>query len=117
VLRFAQEGAKIMAVDCELRSAEETASMVKQDGGECIAFEADVTKEPTLAAAVAAAEKRWGRIDILHYNVGVSIPGGDASLLDLTEEAFDRISAINLRGATMAQAMMAGDLRPTVKRS
>jgi NAD(P)-dependent dehydrogenase (short-subunit alcohol dehydrogenase family) len=70
VLRFAQEGAKIMAVDCELGSAEETASMVKQDGGECIAFEADVTKEPTLAAAVAAAEKRWGRIDILHYNVG-----------------------------------------------
>ena len=102
VLRFAQEGAKIMAVDCELRSAEETASMVKQDGGECIAFEADVTKEPTLAAAVAAAEKRWGRIDILHYNVGVSIAGGDASLLDFTEEAFDRISAINLRGAIMA---------------
>ena len=91
-----------MAVDCELRSAEETASMVKQDGGECIAFEADVTKEPTLAAAVAAAEKRWGRIDILHYNVGVSIAGGDASLLDFTEEAFDRISAINLRGAIMA---------------
>jgi len=102
MLRFAQEGAKIMAVDCELGSAEETASMVKQDGGECIAFEADVTKEPTLAAAVAAAEKRWGRIDILHYNVGVSIAGGDASLLDFTEEAFDRISAINLRGAIMA---------------
>src|SRR6516164_5964059 len=102
VLRFAQEGAKIMAVDRDLRSAEETASMVKQSGGECIAFEADVTKEATLAAAVAAAEKRWGRIDILHYNVGVSIAGGDAPLLDFTEEAFDRISAINLRGAIMA---------------
>jgi NAD(P)-dependent dehydrogenase (short-subunit alcohol dehydrogenase family) len=44
VLRFAQEGAKIMAVDRELRSAEETASMVKQGGGDGIAFEADVTK-------------------------------------------------------------------------
>jgi len=101
VLRFAEEGAKVMAVDRDLASAEETVSLVKK-GGECVAFEADVTKEATLAAAVAAAHKRWGRIDILHYNVGVSIAGGDAPLLDFTEEAFDRISAINLRGAIMA---------------
>jgi NAD(P)-dependent dehydrogenase (short-subunit alcohol dehydrogenase family) len=86
-LRFAQEGAKVMAVDRDLASAEETASLVAKAGGDCIAVEADVT---------------WGRIDILHYNVGVSIAGGDAPLLDFTEEAFDRISAINLRGAIMA---------------
>ncbi|HYT58353.1 MAG TPA: SDR family NAD(P)-dependent oxidoreductase [Verrucomicrobiae bacterium] len=101
VLRFAQEGAQVMAVDRDLRSAEETVSMVKQGGGEYVAFEADVTKEATLAAAIAAAHKRWGRIDVLHYNVGVSIAGGDAPLLDFTEEAFDRITAINLRGAIM----------------
>jgi NAD(P)-dependent dehydrogenase (short-subunit alcohol dehydrogenase family) len=100
-LRFAQEGAKVMAVDRDLPSAEETASMIKQEGGECVAFEADVTKEATLAVAIATAQKRWGRIDILHYNVGVSIGGGDAPLLDFTEAAFDRISAINLRGAIM----------------
>ena len=76
--------------------------MVKQSGGECLAFKADVTQEATLAAAIAAAHKAWGRIDILHYNVGVSIAGGDAPLLEFTEEAFDRISAINLRGAIMA---------------
>jgi NAD(P)-dependent dehydrogenase (short-subunit alcohol dehydrogenase family) len=91
-----------MAVDRDLASAEETVSMVKQEGGEGVAFEADVTKEATLAAAIAAAHERWGRIDILHYNVGVSIAGGDAPLLNFTEEAFDRISAINLRGAIMA---------------
>jgi NAD(P)-dependent dehydrogenase (short-subunit alcohol dehydrogenase family) len=102
VLRFTQEGAKVMAVDRDLRSAEETTSMVKQSGGECVAFKADVTQEATLAAAIAAAHKAWGRIDILHYNVGVSIAGGDAPLLEFTEEAFDRISAINLRGAIMA---------------
>jgi NAD(P)-dependent dehydrogenase (short-subunit alcohol dehydrogenase family) len=102
VLRFAQEGAKVMAVDRDLRSAEETAAMAKGGGGECVAFEADVTKETTLAAAMAAAHKRWARIDILHYNVGVSIAGGDAPLLDFTEEAFDHINAINLRGAIMA---------------
>ena len=102
VLRFAEEGAKVMAVDRDIASAEETVAMVKQRGGQCVAFEADVTKEATLGAAIAAAHKRWGRIDILHYNVGVSIAGGDAPLLDFTEDAFDRISAINLRGAIMA---------------
>jgi NAD(P)-dependent dehydrogenase (short-subunit alcohol dehydrogenase family) len=101
-LRFAQEGAKVMAVDCAFSSAEETALIVKKQGGECFAFEADVTKEATLAETMAAAQKRWGRIDILHYNVGVSIAGGDAPLLDISEEAFDRVSAINLRGAIMA---------------
>jgi len=102
VLRFAQEGARVMAVDRDLSSAEETARMAGREGGECIAFEADVTREATLAAAIEAAHKRWGRIDILHYNVGVSIAGGDKPLLEITEEAFDRVSAINLRGAIMA---------------
>jgi NAD(P)-dependent dehydrogenase (short-subunit alcohol dehydrogenase family) len=102
VLRFAQEGASVMAVDNNLASAEETVAMVRQSGGACVAFEADVTREATLAAMVEAARKRWGRIDILHYNVGLSIAGGDAPLDRITEEAFDRISAINLRGAIMA---------------
>ena len=102
VLRFAREGAKVFAVDRALASAEETAALAKKEGGECVAFEADVTREATLKAAVAAAEQRWGRVDILHNNVGVSIAGGDASPLDITEEAFDRIAAINLRGTIMA---------------
>ena len=99
VLRFAQEGAKVMAVDNNLSSAEETVAMARQSGGECIAFEADVTKEATLAAMIEAAQRRWGRIDVLHYNVGVSIAGGDAPLDQITEASFDRIATINLRGA------------------
>jgi NAD(P)-dependent dehydrogenase (short-subunit alcohol dehydrogenase family) len=103
VLRFAQEGARVLAVDNRLASAEETAAMVAQGGaGECVPFAADVTKEATLAAAMAEARRRYGRIDILHYNVGLSIAGGDAPLAEITEEAFDRICAINLRGAVMA---------------
>ena len=102
VLRFAQEGARVLAVDRSMASAEETAAMVAQEGGECVAFAADVTREATLAAAMRAAVERWGRIDILHNNVGVSIAGGDKPLLELTEDAFDRVSAINLRGTIMA---------------
>jgi NAD(P)-dependent dehydrogenase (short-subunit alcohol dehydrogenase family) len=102
VLRFAQEGAKVLAVDRSLASAEETAALAVKGGGTCMAFEADVTKEASLAAAIAAAQQRWGRVDILHNNVGVSIAGGDAPPMEITEEAFDRIVAINLRGTVMA---------------
>jgi NAD(P)-dependent dehydrogenase (short-subunit alcohol dehydrogenase family) len=102
VLRFAQEGAKVMAVDNNLASAEETAAMTRQAGGDCIAFAADVAEEKTLIAMVDAARTRWGRIDILHYNVGMSIAGGDAPLDQITEAAFDRIATVNLRGAIMA---------------
>jgi NAD(P)-dependent dehydrogenase (short-subunit alcohol dehydrogenase family) len=102
VLRFAEEGAKVMAVDNNLSSAEETVAIARQSGGECFAFEADVADEMTLAAMVEAARQRWGRVDILHYNVGVGIAGGDAPLDEITEAVFDRIATINLRGAIMA---------------
>ena len=102
VLRFAQEGARVMAVDRDLAAAEETAAMATKAGAECVAFSADVTDEAALAAMIAAAHARWGRIDILHNNVGVSVAGGDASPLEITTEAFDRITAINLRGTIMA---------------
>jgi len=101
-IRFAQEGARILAVDRDIESASETAALATKNGAECIAFEADVTNEATLAEAVGFAQKQWGRIDILHNNVGVSVSGGDTPLLELTEETFDRVQAINLRGTMMA---------------
>ena len=101
-LRFAQEGARILVVDRIIGSAEESAAMAAEEGAECVPFEADVTNESTLAAAIRAAEARWGRIDILHNNVGVSIGGGDKPLDELTEETFDRVCGINLRGTIMA---------------
>src|SRR5262249_36261790 len=105
VLRFVQEGAKVLAVDNNLASAEETVAMARQSGGaggNCVAVGAGGTKDRTRAAPVRAARGRWGRIDVLHYNVGVSIAGGDAPLTEISEAAFDRIMTINLRGAIMA---------------
>ena len=102
VLRFVQEGAKVLAVDNNVSSAQETVALAQQAAGECVAFEADVAVEATLVAMVEAARRRWGRVDVLHYNVGVSIAGGDAPLDEITEDAFDRITTINLRGAIMA---------------
>lgn len=101
-IRFGQEGARLLVVDRDLDSAKATAELVSNEGAECLAFEADVTREATLLAAVEFAKKRWGRLDILHNNVGISVAGGDSPLLELTEATFDRIHAINLRGTVMA---------------
>ncbi len=99
---FAREGARVLAIDCNLDSAEETVALIEKDGGEAYAFRADVTDETSLRAAVAACLDRWERVDVLHYNVGVSIAWGDAQVTEITTEAFDRIVAINLRGMVMA---------------
>jgi len=99
---FAREGAKVLCVDNRLESAQETADLISKAGGTAAGFQADVTKEAEMKAAVDEAVKRWGRLDTLHYNVGVSLGGGDKSPLEITEEAFDKVNAINLRGFIMA---------------
>ena len=101
-LTFAREGAKVLCVDHNLASAEETVDMIRKGQGTAFPFKADVAKETDIKAFVADAHKRWGRIDILHNNVGVSISGGDAELLDITEQAFDRCVAINLKSCILA---------------
>jgi NAD(P)-dependent dehydrogenase (short-subunit alcohol dehydrogenase family) len=101
-LTFAREGAKVLCVDHNLASAEETVEMIAAKDGIAAAFKADVTKNAELRAMVADAMALWGRIDILHNNVGVSLAGGDAELTQITEEAFDRCVAINLRSCIFA---------------
>jgi len=98
-IRFAAEGARVLCADRNLDSAQETA---RQAGNGAVAITVEATQEATLAAAIAEAVRLWGRLDILHYNVGLSLAGGDASPTEITEEAFDRVVAINLRGFVMA---------------
>jgi NAD(P)-dependent dehydrogenase (short-subunit alcohol dehydrogenase family) len=101
-LTFAREGAKVLCVDRDLTSAQETVDMIAAKGGTAAAFRADVTRDAEIRAMVADAMKRWGRIDVLHNNVGVSLAGGDAELLAISEEAFDRCVAINLKSCILA---------------
>jgi NAD(P)-dependent dehydrogenase (short-subunit alcohol dehydrogenase family) len=101
-LTFAREGARVLCVDHHLDSAQETVDMIVAKGGTAAAFKADVTQNAELEAMVEDAKTRWGRIDILHNNVGVSLSGGDAELLDFTEEALERCVAINLKSCIFA---------------
>jgi NAD(P)-dependent dehydrogenase (short-subunit alcohol dehydrogenase family) len=92
-----REGAQVCVVDRALASAQETADMIRAEGGQAWAFEADVTREADVKRLVAAARERFGRLDILHNNVGASLALGDAGATELTEEAYDRSLAVNLK--------------------
>jgi NAD(P)-dependent dehydrogenase (short-subunit alcohol dehydrogenase family) len=93
---FAREGAKVLAVDRDLVSAEETVAMIADAGGEATPFEADITRASDCAALAAAAFDTYGGIHVLHINVGIG--AGDADPIRLSEEVWDRIQTVNLKG-------------------
>ena len=101
-LLFAKEGAHVVAVDLDLASAQETLALIEHAGGVGSAVRADVTSEANVAGVIRDTHAQFGRVDIVHYNVGLSLGAGDASPTEITVDAFDRIVAINLRGAVIA---------------
>lgn len=90
---YAREGAKVVSVDMAEAAAEETAGIIRGEGGEAIAVTADTTNLAAVEAAVEAAMTRFGKLDILHNNVGVVLHGGP---VELDEEAFRRNLDINI---------------------
>jgi NAD(P)-dependent dehydrogenase (short-subunit alcohol dehydrogenase family) len=96
---FAREGAAVIAADVNLAAAEETAAIVAGENGLCRAIRCDVTKAADVEAAVAAAVSEFGRIDVLDNNVGIAEMGG---VVELTEEAWQRVFDVNLKGAFLA---------------
>jgi NAD(P)-dependent dehydrogenase (short-subunit alcohol dehydrogenase family) len=95
-LLFAREGAKVLLVDRNVASAAETATLIAKEGGTSRCLAGDWTRASDCKAYADACVDAWGRIDFLHNNVGIG--GGDASPDELTEEAFDRILRVNLKG-------------------
>lgn len=98
---FAREGAKVAVADRNLVSAEETVKQISSEGFEAFAYELDVRDEEGIEGLVSTVIQKWGRIDILHNNVGVSIAGQDASIEKITAEGFDNMVAINLRSMVL----------------
>ncbi len=99
---LAREGAHVLVADRDLASAEETVGLIREEGGEALAVEVDIVEEEAVRKLVATALERFGRLEILHNNVGASVALGDAPATELTETAFDRILAVNLKGMWLA---------------
>ena len=101
-ITYARAGARVLVADRDLDAAAATVAEITAEGGDAVPFRADVTDEADIAAMVADACDRWGRLDILHNNVGISVAGGDAEISKIEGEAFDRIMAINLKSMVLA---------------
>jgi len=91
---YAREGARSLLVDLKLSAAEETRAIIEREGGESFAFSADVSRSDDCRKIVEACIAHYGKIDILHNNVGIELAGG---LEETTEEAWDRTIAVNLK--------------------
>jgi len=92
-LLFSKEGAAIVAVDVNEKAAQETAGMIKN----AIAVRADVSKASDCEQMVAAAEKKFGRLNVLFNNAGI-MHGSDDDAVSTSEEVWDLTLAINAKG-------------------
>jgi NAD(P)-dependent dehydrogenase (short-subunit alcohol dehydrogenase family) len=95
---FANEGARVAAIDVDGASLEETAAAVRADGGDLATFSADVADERQVREAVQGAVERFGALHILYNNAGVLWRDRDVSVLETDEAVWDRVMAINLKG-------------------
>jgi NAD(P)-dependent dehydrogenase (short-subunit alcohol dehydrogenase family) len=98
-IRFAQEGAKVLLVDKNPDLAADTLRIIEDEGGTGQVQAADITDEADCKALAQACVSYYGRIDILHNNVGRS--EGDAATIDMDAEIWDRLMAMNLKGMFM----------------
>jgi NAD(P)-dependent dehydrogenase (short-subunit alcohol dehydrogenase family) len=93
---LARAGARVLAVDLQTAQGEETAALATDCGSDARFVQADVSQSDQVANFVRVAVDTWGRIDMLMNNAGWQ--GNIAALTDYTDEHFDRVMAINVRG-------------------
>ncbi len=94
--RVAREGACVFCADINLAAAEETADIIRHEGGQSSAHRADVSSAADVAAVVEACISAYGRIDVLDNNVGIAEVGG---VVEVSEANWDRVFAVNLKSA------------------
>jgi len=95
---FAAEGARVIVFDLNEGAAKETVAAIERQGGEALLTTGDVANESEVKAAIEAGVERFGKLDILYANAGVLWKDRDRSVIETTEENWDRVQAINLKG-------------------
>ena len=95
---FASQGAKIILVDRDEKNAEVTLATIKERGGEASVFVGDVTSNADCESMAKAAVERYGKLDVLVNNVGIS---GRGSVTDVDEELWDTVIDVNLKSVML----------------
>lgn len=91
---FAREGARLILTDISEDALQDAAAAIHAEGADCVAIAGDVSRAADVANIVEKGHRHFGRIDVLHNNVGIT---GNGQLLQQTEEDWDRVFAINVR--------------------
>jgi len=94
-LKFGSEGAKVAACDINADLAQEAANQVVAEGGDAAGFQVDVRDKASISRMVEAVVARYGRVDCLVNNAGIV---QDSTLKNMTDEQFDSVIDINLKG-------------------
>ena len=94
-IKFAREGAKVAVCDINMAEAQRVAAAIAEDGGTALPFRIDVTDKASIAKMVEGVMAAWGRIDTLVNNAGIV---QDAQFKKMSEEQFDRVIDVNLKG-------------------
>ena len=90
---YAREGARVLLVDRDLAAAEETRRLIQAEGGQAVALACDVTSSADCERMARVCVQHFGSIDVLHNNVGITMPGGP---VETSEEDWDRIMRVNV---------------------
>lgn len=96
---YAREGANVVCVDRNLQAAQETVDIIKSEGGNAIAVQADVTSYSDIEQVYDVAIKTYDNVHILNNNVGIVSTGG---VVEIEEDEWDRVFAINLKSCYLA---------------
>src|SRR5262252_4051492 len=96
-LLFAGEGAKVVVAEVNDGAGRDVVSEIGEAGGQAVFVHADVSLARDAEAMVAAAEKTWGRLDVIFNNAGI-FPANDSSVVDTDEETWDLVMRVNLKG-------------------
>jgi len=94
---FAREGAAVAAMDLKREAVEETAALVRKQGGRVLAHSGDVSREDDVRRAVEATTKSFGGLHVLYNNAGI-FPNDDHSVVDTEEKVWDKVLAVNVKG-------------------
>ncbi len=95
-LTFAREGARVVVADISPEGGGETVELIREAGGEAIFVHVDVAQADLVEAMIRTTVGTFGRLDYAHNNAGIESPM--AKLADGSEEDFDRVLAVNLKG-------------------
>jgi NAD(P)-dependent dehydrogenase (short-subunit alcohol dehydrogenase family) len=97
-LLFAREGAKVIVAELLAKEGQETVDLVNKAGGEATFVQVDVSIAAEVERMAKSVTQKYGKVNVLYNNAGIHLPKEDSMIVELTEEVWDKVIGVNLKG-------------------